>query len=187
MAQAENGRSLASALIYALSLTTLYGASSAYHRLGRTVWSQRWLRRVDHATIYVLIAGSYTPICLLVLEGATRWTLLGGVWLAAAVGVAIKLVRFDASHWLGSVLYGAMGWAALVALPQLVTRVPAWVLALIVAGGVVYGLGALVLARRWPDPRPRVFGYHEIWHAMVVVAGICHYAAILHVVRTPPV
>lgn len=187
VARAETGRSLASALIYAASLTALYGASSAYHRLGRSERSQRWLRRIDHATIYVLIAGTYTPICLLVLQGTTRWSLLAGVWFAAAVGVAIKLARFDGSHWLGSFLYAAMGWAALVAIPQLVTRLPVWVLALLAAGGLVYTVGAVILARRWPDPRPRVFGYHEIWHTMVVVAGICHYAAILHVVSAPPV
>jgi hemolysin III len=187
VANAAPGRAFAGALVYALSLTALYGVSSAYHRLGRTVRSQRWLRRLDHATIYVLIAGTYTPICLLVLQGATRWSLLVGVWLAAAVGAAIKLARFDGSHWLGSVLYGAMGWAAIVAVPQLVTRLPAWVLGLLGGGGLVYSVGALVLARRWPDPRPRVFGYHEIWHTLVVVAGICHYAAVFHVVRTPPV
>ena len=185
VAGASPGRGFVGGLVYALSLTALYGASSAYHRLGRTVRSQRWLRRLDHATIYVLIAGTYTPICLLVLQGATRWSLLAGVWLAAAVGVVLKLARFDGSHWFGSLLYGAMGWAAIVAVPQLVTRLPVWVLALLAAGGLVYSLGALVLARRWPDPRPRVFGYHEIWHTLVVVAGICHYAAVFHVVRTP--
>ncbi|MEX2660158.1 MAG: hemolysin III family protein, partial [Acidimicrobiales bacterium] len=126
-------------------------------------------------------------ICLLVLQGTTRWSLLAGVWFAAAVGVAIKLARFDGSHWLGSFLYAAMGWAALVAIPQLVTRLPVSVLALLAAGGLVYSVGAVILARRWPDPRPRVFGYHEIWHTMVVVAGICHYAAIFRVVSTPPV
>ena len=187
VASAGSGRAAVGAAIYALSLTALYGASSAYHRLGRTVRSQHWLRRLDHATIYVLIAGTYTPICLLVLEGTTRWSLLAGVWLAAAVGAAIKLARFDGSHWLGSVLYGAMGWAAIVAVPQLVARLPGWVLALLAGGGLVYSVGALVLARRWPDPHPRTFGYHEIWHTLVVVAGVCHYAAVLHVVRTPPV
>jgi hemolysin III len=186
LANASPGRSAAGALVYALSLTALYGASSAYHRLGRTVRSQRWLRRIDHGTIYVLIAGTYTPICLLVLDGATRWLLLGAMWSAAVVGFSLKLVRFDGSHWLGSFLYGAMGCAAFVAAPQLVTRLPAWVWGLLGAGGAIYGIGALVLARRWPDPRPRVFGYHEIWHTLVVVAGACHYAAVLHVVGSPP-
>ena len=186
LANATPGRSAAGALVYALSLTALYGASSAYHRLGRTVRSQRWLRRIDHGTIYVLIAGTYTPICLLVLDCAIRWALLAAVWLAAAVGFSLKLVRFDGSHWLGSLLYAAMGCAALVAAPQLVTRLPVWVWGLLGAGGAIYGIGALILARRWPDPRPRVFGYHEIWHTLVVVAGACHYAAVLHVVGDPP-
>ena len=186
LANASPGRSAAGALVYALSLTALYGASSAYHRLGRTVRSQRWLRRIDHGTIYVLIAGTYTPICLVVLDGALRWALLVAVWVTAAVGFVLKLARFDGSHWLGSVLYGAMGGAAVVAVPQLVTRLPMWVWALLAGGGAIYGVGALILARRWPDPRPRVFGYHEIWHTMVVVAGACHYAAVLHVVGTAP-
>lgn len=184
---AHTGLAFAGALVYALSLTALYGASSAYHRLGRTIRSQRWLRRIDHGTIYILIAGTYTPICLLVLEGTMRWALLVGVWVAAAAGFTIKLARFDGSHWLGSLLYGAMGCAAFVAIPQLVSRLPVWVYGLLAAGGAVYGLGALILARRWPDPHPRVFGYHEVWHTLVVVAGVFHYAVVLHVVRTAPI
>lgn len=184
---AHTGLAFAGALVYALSLTALYGASSAYHRLGRTIRSQRWLRRIDHGTIYILIAGTYTPICLLVLEGTVRWALLVGVWVTAAAGFAIKLARFDGSHWLGSFLYGAMGTAAIVAVPQLVSHLPVWVYALLAGGGAVYGIGALVLARRWPDPRPRVFGYHEVWHTLVVVAGAFHYVVVLHVVRAAPI
>lgn len=186
VANASTGLAVAGAMVYALSLTALYGASSAYHRLGRTIRSQRWLRRIDHGTIYVLIAGTYTPICLLALEGTLRWALLAGVWSAAVVGFAMKLLRFEGSHWLGSLLYGTMGCAAFVAIPQLVSRLPVWVYGLLAAGGAIYGIGAVILARRWPDPRPRVFGYHEIWHTLVVVAGACHYAAVLQVVRTAP-
>lgn len=182
---ARPGAGRVGALIYALSLSALYGASAAYHRLGRSPVSQRWLRRIDHATIYVLIAGTYTPVCLLVLEGAWRWSLLGAVWTAAAVGVAMKLFRFDQGQRWGSVLYGAMGGAVVVVVPQLLTRLPVWAFGLLVAGGAVYTVGALVLATRRPNPYPRVFGYHEVWHCMVVVAGAFHWAVVFHVVRAP--
>lgn len=182
---ARPGAGRAGAVVYALSLTALYGASAAYHRLGRSPASQRWLRRIDHATIYVLIAGTYTPVCLLVLSGAWRWSLLVAVWAAAAVGVAMKLVRFDLSQRWGSFLYGAMGGAVVVVLPQLVSRLPLRVFGLLAAGGLVYTVGAVVLATRRPNPYPRVFGYHEVWHCMVVVAGVCHWAVVFHVVRAP--
>jgi hemolysin III len=184
LASARTGLAALAAAVYASSLSGLLGASSAYHRLGRTVRSQRWLRRIDHSTIYLLIAGSYTPICLLVLTGPWRWSLLAGVWLAAAVGAVLKMVRFDVSNVAGSTLYIVMGWAAVVAMPQLVTRLPAGALALLAAGGVIYTLGAVVLFRHWPNPVPRVFGYHEVWHTMVVIAVACHYAVMLHLVRT---
>ena len=184
IATARSGLAIVASAIYATSLVALYGASSAYHRLGRTVRSQKWLRRLDHASIYVLIAGSYTPLCLLVLKGHWRWSLLAGVWLAAAVGVVLKLARFDMSNRVGGVLYIVMGWAVIVAAPALVSRLPAWILVLLAVGGLMYTGGAVVLARRWPNPSPRIFGYHEVWHALVVAAGICHYVAIYSVVST---
>lgn len=179
---ADTALSSVAAAIYAVSLALLFGASSAYHCLGRTVTSQLLLRRLDHASIYVLIAGSYTPLCLLVLPGLWRWSMLAAIWSAAAVGVATKMARFHLSVF-GAVLYVAMGWAALVAVPLLVTRLAADVLVLLALGGILYTGGAVVLARQRPDPWPRTFGYHEIWHTMVVVAGGCHYAVILHIVR----
>jgi hemolysin III len=182
IASARSGLAIVASAIYATSLVALYGASSAYHRLGRTVRSQKWLRRLDHASIYVLIAGSYTPICLLVLKGHWRWSLLAGVWLAAAVGVVLKLARFDVSSRIGGALYIVMGWAVIVAAPALVSRLPAGVLVLFALGGLMYTGGAIILARRRPNPAPRVFGYHEVWHVLVVAAGVCHYAAIYNVV-----
>lgn len=183
VATARSGLAVAASAIYAASLVALFGASSAYHRLGRTVRRQLWLRRLDHASIYVLIAGSYTPICLLVLTGAWRWSLLIGVWLAAAIGVALKLARFDASNRIGGTLYIVMGWAVIVAAPTLIDRVPGTILLLLAIGGVVYTLGAVVLASRWPNPVPAVFGYHEVWHVLVVAAGALHYVAIFNLVR----
>ena len=184
IASARSGLAVVASAIYATSLVALYGASSAYHRLGRTVRSRKWLRRLDHAAIYVLIAGSYTPICLLVLSGHWRWSLLAGVWLAAAVGVVLKLARFDVSNRIGGALYIVMGWAVIVAAPALVARVPIGILVLFAVGGIVYTVGAIVLARRWPNPVPSIFGYHEVWHVLVVAAGICHYAAIFNLVSS---
>lgn len=180
---ARAGMARAAALVYALSLIALFGASSAYHRLGRTERSQRVLRRLDHSTIYVLIAGSYTPVCLVVLGGWWRWTLLGAVWAAAVLGVILKLVRFDRSSVIGGALYIIMGWAAVIAGPSLVGAVSVPTLALLIAGGLIYTVGAIVLATRFPNPSPRIFGYHEVWHTMVVGAAALHYAAIQQIVR----
>jgi hemolysin III len=178
VASARTGTGRLAAGVYVATLLALFGASAAYHRLGRTVRTQRVLRRVDHATIYLLIAGSYTPFCLLGLPGAWRWGMLAVIWTSAVVGVVLKLALFEASSVIGAVLYIAMGWAAVVAGPVLVGQVSLAVLALLVTGGLLYTLGAVVLSRRWPDPAPRVFGYHEVWHSAVVVAVACHYAAI---------
>ena len=170
------------AAVYALSLVALLGASSAYHRFGREGRAQRVLRRLDHSSIYLLIAGSYTPLCLLALPGWWGTSLLIGVWTAAIVGVVLKLARFDSSHTIGFVLYLAMGWAVIVAGPALLSALSPWTLGLLAAGGVVYSLGAAVLATRFPNPFPRVFGYHEVWHLMVVIAAVLHYIAIYGVV-----
>lgn len=170
------------AAIYAISLAGLFGASSAYHRFGIDVGWRRWLRRLDHAGIYVLIAGSYTPICLLAMPRPWGPLLLGVVWTAAAVGVVLKLALFDRTHGVGFVLYLAMGWAVLAAGPTLVRALTPATLGLLAAGGVIYSLGSAVLATRFPNPAPRVFGYHEVWHTMTVVAVALHYTAIFGVV-----
>lgn len=183
VASAATGVGQLAAAVYAASLVALFGASSAYHRLGRTLRTRQVLRRLDHASIYLLIAGSYTPFCLLVLRGAWGWSLLALVWTAAVVGVVAKLATFERANVFGAVLYIAMGWSAVVAVPVLVGRLPLLETTLLLTGGVLYTLGAVVLARRRPDPAPRVFGYHEVWHTMVVVAGLCHYIAIYSVVR----
>lgn len=178
-AAASNGfEATVAASAYAATLVLLFAASSAYHRLGRAGPGVVWLRRLDHSSIFLLIAGSYTPVCLVAMSGWSSAALLIGVWTAAAVGVVLKLVRFDRSHRIGFVLYLTMGWAVLAALPSLVSSVDGDTLALLVAGGVLYTVGAVVLATRFPNPFPRFFGYHEVWHAMVTVAAALHYVAI---------
>jgi hemolysin III len=168
------------AVVYALSLTGLFGTSFAYHRLAQSPAARLWLRRLDHSMIFVLIAGSYTPVCLLALDGAWRVVALSVVWAGALVGVGLKLFRLDAMR-LGNSLYIVLGWSVLVIIPQLARR--PLTLGLLAAGGLLYTLGAVVLSRRRPDPIPRVFGYHEVGHSLVVAAGACHYAMILLLVR----
>ncbi len=163
------------ALIYACSLTAMFATSAAYHRLAETVRARLWMRRADHAMIFVLIAGSYTPVCLLVLEGAWRVVALVVVWAGALLGVSLKFFRLQAMR-VGNALYLVMGWAVLALVPQLRQR-PV-VLGLLAAGGVLYTAGTVVLSRRRPDPLPEIFGYHEVWHCLVVAAGACHYAMI---------
>jgi hemolysin III len=167
--------------IYALTLVALFAVSSTYH-LGLHTEEQRarW-RRADHATIFLLIAGTYTPFCLLVLSGTAATVELAIVWAGALAGVAIKMWRVDL-HVLSGFMYIGLGWVAVVTLPAIARGLDAPGTALLVVGGALFTFGALVLATHKPDPWPRTFGYHEIWHAMTVLAAICHYVAILRVV-----
>jgi hemolysin III len=164
--------------IYVLSLVTVFWVSSTYHRGS---WSAeefvRWQRR-DHAAIFVLIAGSYTPYCVLALDGAWRVWMLAAVWVVAALGILMKLYRADL-HVLSGVMYLGLGWAAVIASPQFVRVLSPAVLILTVAGGLLYSLGALVLALHRPKLFPRTFGYHELWHAATAMAAACHYVAVL--------
>lgn len=167
--------------LYALTLSGMYAASAALHRVRWRPEVRRWMQRLDHSMIYLLIAGTYTPFSLLVLSGAWSIAILAVVWGGALVGVALKLStsRLQA---LANAMYIILGWTALAAFPVLVTRLSPGQMVLLVLGGLLYTIGALILLRRRPDPRPTVFGYHEIWHAMVVAASLCHYALIVSLV-----
>jgi hemolysin III len=164
--------------VYALSLCAMFGASALYHRIDWSPGARAWLRRLDHSMIYVLVAGTYTPFALLVLAPALGWTILGVVWLGALVGVVLSLVWIDKPRWLSAVLYVALGWVAVVVLPQLWERAGVMAAALLATGGVLYTLGAVVYARRRPDPAPRVFGYHEVFHVLVIAAAAAQFAAV---------
>ncbi len=137
-----------------------------------------WLRRVDHAGVYFLIAGTYTPVCLLVLGGAWRTVVLSVVWAGALAAIVLKFAWVGAPKWLSVALGLALGWVAVVAMPQLVGRLNVAAMVLIVVGGLAYSVGAVVYARRRPDPAPAVFGYHEVFHALTLVGVGCQYVAI---------
>jgi hemolysin III len=177
---ASGSREVVAAAIYWLALSSQFGVSAAYH-LG--MWSEvgrERMRTLDHATIFVLIAGTYTPFCLLVLHGAAAIVVLVIVWTGAAVGIAMKVYRVDL-HVLSGFLYLGLGWVAVIVFPPLVRELSTTELALMVAGGLLYSAGALVLALHRPNPWPRTFGYHEVWHAATIGAAACLYTAILSI------
>jgi hemolysin III len=136
------------------------------------------MRRLDHAGIYLLIAGSYTPVGLLTLSGTLRTVVLAVVWTGAALAIAVKFVWVDAPKWLSAVIGLALGWIGVAAMPQVWRNAGPAAVVLLAAGGVAYTAGAIVYARRRPDPVPHVFGYHELFHALTLVAVACQYVAI---------
>lgn len=173
------------ASIYAASVLALFGTSAAYHRLARSPRACAIMQRLDHSMIFVLIAGTYTPVCLLAMPRAWGIPILCVVWAGAALGVVLKVTAFTKLPVLGYALYPILGWAAIVALPVLYHRLTTTQLVLMIAGGVAYTAGLPILLRRRPDPWPRTFGYHEIWHAFTVVAGVCHFVMVGMLVTSP--
>jgi len=175
---APPGRATAAAAVYAVALAGLLGTSALYHRISwRPAVRARW-RRIDHSMIFVLIAGTYTPFAALVLSGSTQTVVLAGVWGGAAAGIVFSLVWVSAPKWLAAAVYVALGWFSLVAFSQIIDRAGIGALALLLGGGVLYTAGALVYARRRPDPSPAVFGYHEVFHVLVVAAAVAHFVAV---------
>jgi hemolysin III len=165
--------------IFGVSLISLYAASALYHLLPLSPAGVARLRRLDHMTIFVLIAGTYTPFCLLALDGGWRWGLLGLIWGLALGGILLKLLWMEAPRWLSVVLYLGMGWVAVIAAPALFRAVPAEGMAWVLAGGLTYSAGALVYGLKRPNPLPGVFGFHEVWHLFVVAGSACHFWAVL--------
>lgn len=168
---------LLSMLVYGLSMLSLYAVSAAYH-LGLWEGRRRLLRALDHANIFVLIAGTYTPICLNVLSGWVRPAVLLLIWALAALGAASSVSTLALPRWATVALYLAMGWVAIVPAPALVAALPGPAIALLVAGGLLYTAGAVVYARRRPDPLPRIFGFHEVFHLLVIAASAAFLAVV---------
>jgi hemolysin III len=166
------------AAIYAASVSALFGVSALYHRVTWTTPARRRMRRLDHSMIFLLIAGTYTPVGLLVLDGPLATVVLAVVWGGALAGIALEIAWTGAPRWLGGTVYLALGWVAVVAMPQLFARLGMAGALLIVAGGLLYSAGAAVYALRRPDPAPAVFGYHEVFHLLVIAAVAAHFLAI---------
>jgi hemolysin III len=179
VAVGRTSKARAAAAIYAVGIMALYGVSASYHRLPWSPRARLLMRKFDHSTIFVFIAATYTPFSVLALRGAWRVSILATVWGVAAVGVVLKMARLRAASRAGTVMYVALGWTAIVALPQLVHNLSAIEIAFLFIGGALYTTGAIIYALRKPDPNPSVFGYHEVYHALVIVGSLFHYAVIM--------
>jgi hemolysin III len=176
--RADHAAAVVAASIYMTSLLLGFGTSAAYHRLPWSPRARLVMQRLDHSMIFVLIGGTYTPVCLVALPAAWGIPLLCVVWTGAAVGIAIKQLAFDRLRILEYALYPLLGWSVMATLPALVDGMSTAGLVLLVIGGVLYTVGIPVLALGRPNPWPRTFGYHEIWHTFTVAAGACHFASI---------
>jgi hemolysin III len=165
--------------IYAVSLSALLGTSALYHRVN---WKRpdvrRWMRRLDHSMIFFLIAGTYTPFALLVLDGPLADAILAVVWVGAVIGAIVEMVWIEHPKWVAALVYMSLGWVAVVAFPGMWQEMGVGGTLLVAAGGLLYTVGAVVYATQRPNPSPRVFGYHEVFHALVILAAAAHFAAI---------
>lgn len=174
---------LAVLIVYGVALMMLFGASALYHAL---TWSPRLtavLRGVDHASIVVGIAGTYTPILYFGLSGAWRTWMLAAVWALTAAAVFVQVRWIDAPRWFSTTVYMLLGWAAVVPAVKLVAALPRIATLLIALGGVCYTLGAVVYARKWPNPFPNRFGFHELFHLLVVAGASAHFVAVVSMIR----
>jgi hemolysin III len=183
VALADDRRAHVASWLYAATLAAMFGASALYHRIRWSSASVRaWMRRLDHSAIFLFIAGTYTPFALLALQGALATTLLALVWAGAAAGLLLNVARVDVPKWLATLAYVALGWVGVVALPELFSSVGLAVSVLVLVGGGLYTLGALAYVLRRPDPAPAVFGYHEVFHLLVIAAAVVQYIAVSFVV-----
>lgn len=172
-------------VVYAVCSWLLFGISGLYHRFNWSVRQKVALKRLDHANIFLLISGTYTPIALLALQPAKGWVLLGIVWGVAILGIAFRVFWVSAPRWLYVALYIGLGWAAMMFIVDLF-QANAAMMILVLVGGVLYTLGAVVYASKWPNPSPRHFGFHEIFHVFTVLAFLCQWAGVLLIALDPP-
>ena len=181
--QATTSTARVTSAIYAVTLVALFGCSALLHRGHWSARARPWFRRLDHSTIFLFIAGTYTPVSALSLATGLAQLVLSAVWIGALAGVAITVFWIDAPRWITAGSYVVVGWIAVLAIPALWSALGGGRMALLAGGGALYTVGAVVYARKRPDPIPRVFGYHEVFHALVIAAVICHYALIVTLVR----
>jgi hemolysin III len=177
-AYAPSPRSQFAAAVFAAAVAVMFGASALHHRVTWRERGYRWSRRIDHAGVYLAIAGSYTPFGLLVLHGAWRIVVLAIVWSGATAAILLKFVWVDAPKWLAAAIAIALGWIAVIVFPQLIDGVGWGGTSLVLASGLLYTLGGLAYALRRPNPFPGVLGYHEVFHLLVVVAVALQYSVV---------
>jgi hemolysin III len=179
VALAKGPDARASVAIYAASLTALFGVSALYHRVNwKRPSSRRWMRRLDHAMIFFLIAGTVTPFALLTMEGPLATALLIAVWVGAVAGTIVELIWIEAPKWVAATVYIAVGAIGAIGFPAIIAETGVVAGILIAGGGLLYVTGAVIYAMQRPDPSPSVFGYHEIFHVLVIAAAAAHFAAI---------
>jgi hemolysin III len=182
---APNRKSLLAAAIYGTSLSALLGTSALYHRVTWSLAARRWIGRLDHSMIAVLIAGTFTPFAMVAIPQPVAGGLLALVWAGALATIVLHVVWIDAPKWMSAALYVMLGWIGLIAMPQVAAHAGWTVAALLLLGGVLYSIGAVIYALRRPDPIPASFGYHEVFHALVVLAATAHYGAVAITILPP--
>ena len=169
--------------VYAVALAAMFGASALYHRFPwRTAAARLRARRLDHAMIFVFIAGTYTPFALLAFSGALQAIVLATVWAGAVLGVVIELHWIHAPRWVSAIAYLAVGWIGIIALPQFFPALGVAAAVLVIVGAGLYTVGALAYATTWPNPFPSTFGFHEVFHVLVVAAAVTQFVALSLVV-----
>lgn len=166
-------------ILYSVSGIFLFSSSFLYHAHKRQENTQTLWRKLDHTAIFFLIAGTYTPICYLYLDGTMRWSILGAQWGLVLAGTIFKFIFINAPRYIGTLIYVLMGWIVLVPITTLIDTMPANVLSLLFAGGIMYTIGAVIYGFKWPNPKPGFFGFHEIFHVFVSVGALLHFAMIL--------
>lgn len=186
LAAVQSGKAALAVSVYCLFMSAMFGTSALYHR---RQWGTRgWqvMKRLDHTMIFLFIAGSYTPFGLLALASPARWWVLGIVWSGCTAGVVLKLFWPKAPRWVGVPIYLAVSWVLIFVLPAVTINGGVTALVLMLTGGLLYSVGGIFYALHWPNPRPGVFGYHEVFHAMTVLAAVLHYISIFMVVYNSP-
>ena len=171
-------------LIYGSSLVLMFSASAAYHLVKSNPQVMLWLRKLDHSAIYLLIAGTYTPICVHFFTGFWRWGILAIIWAMALAGIGVKLFVIRAPRWLTAGIYLLMGWLAVIATREILAVMPVGALAWLLAGGFLFTLGALVYILKRPDFFPGVFGFHEMWHIFVILGCLAHFILVAAYIAT---
>ena len=170
-----------SLLIYGVSLIVLFSASAMYHMVQVKERALEIFRKIDHAAIYFLIAGTYTPFCVNAFSGFWKWGMLSIIWSLALIGILVKVFYIRAPRWLNAGIYLIMGWLCIAAIGQMLSTLPVWVMIWLIAGGLIYTFGAIVYITRIFNFVPGVFGFHEMWHILVMLAAAAHFAAVLGV------